>query len=143
MSYSYRSSYSRSSSSSSQSSSSFSRQYGQSSSQLVNSTRIVRSTPSYSITSYSTRSPVTHVGGTYTRRYYTTGSAIVQSEPWYHQLSHTYTTSRSLPTTSTVMLGEALMVTNQECQQRVSSQSIEQEYGKLTHHSLLRCIASG
>ena len=132
MSYSYSSSYSRSSSSSAKSSSSFSRQYGQASSRLVNSSAMVSSTPSYSITSCSTHSPVTYVGGSQTHRYYKTRSAIVTSEPWYCQLSQTYTTRRSLPTVSTVMLGEAHVANNQECQKIVSIQSSEQEYGKIT-----------
>jgi len=137
------SSYVKSSSSSisssgcAKSSSSFGQPCGQMSSQVVNRSAVCSGNPSVSITSYTTRSPMACTGVVRTHRYYKTQSAIVKSEPWYHQLSHTYTTGRITSNMGTLVLNEAQVINNEEQPKLVSSKSVQQECGKMISKSVL------
>ncbi|CAF1340231.1 unnamed protein product [Adineta ricciae] len=97
------------------------------SSQVMNGSRVCSSNPGVSIVGYTTRSPVTCVGNVRTYRCYQTQGAVVTPEPWYHQLSQTYTTGRITSNMGALVLDEHQVIKSEDLQKRVSIKSIQHE----------------
>jgi hypothetical protein len=138
MSYYYQSSSSSSSSSSySRSTSSYATSSSSRDNQLMNMGGICSASPSLTITSRTIQSPMVCTGSTGTHGYYRARSVITTSQPWYQQLSHTYTTGRITSNVGTLVVDEAPAIVYVEQQKRAPIKSIQQEHGKITSKSLL------